>query len=118
MATLGENIIGAGGIPPFFAVANADEVAIDTPENRQHEHGNEIRKLGTLIPEYVASIVRPDTKLYYTAESWPKCRLLAWNQNGRGILELRENNKYGKHWSIITVFPEKNPAGRFVGTIL
>jgi len=37
MATLGENIIGAGGIPPFFAVANADEVAIDTPENRMGE---------------------------------------------------------------------------------
>ena len=91
----------------------------------QHEHGSEIRNLGfideegrTLLTEFVASIVRPGTKLYYTGESWPKCRLLVWNQNGRGILELRENNKHGKHWSIITVFPEKNPAGRFVGIII
>ncbi|MYG09247.1 MAG: OsmC family peroxiredoxin [Rhodobacteraceae bacterium] len=37
MATLGENIIGTSGLPPFFAVANADEVAIDAPENRMGE---------------------------------------------------------------------------------
>ncbi len=37
MATLGENIIGTSRLPPFFAVANADEVAIDAPENRMGE---------------------------------------------------------------------------------
>ena len=37
MATLGENIIGTSGLHPFFAVANPDEVAIDTPENRMGE---------------------------------------------------------------------------------
>ena len=57
----------------------------------QNEHGSEIRNLGfvdeegrTLLTEFVASIIRPGTKLCYTGESWPKCRLLAWNQNGRG----------------------------------
>ena len=35
MATLGENIIGALGLPPFFDVANADAVSIDAPENRK-----------------------------------------------------------------------------------
>ena len=35
MAHLGEDIIGSSGLPPFFAVANADEVTIDAPENRK-----------------------------------------------------------------------------------
>ncbi len=35
MAQLGEDIIGTSGLPPFFAVANADEVTIDAPENRK-----------------------------------------------------------------------------------
>ena len=34
IVTLGENIIGASGLPPFFRVANADEVGIGAPENR------------------------------------------------------------------------------------
>lgn len=35
MATLGEDIIGTSGLPPFFKVANADAVSIDAPENRK-----------------------------------------------------------------------------------
>ena len=35
MATIGENIIGTSGLPPFFSVANADDVSIDSPENRK-----------------------------------------------------------------------------------
>lgn len=35
MATLGEDIIGTTGLPPFFKVSNADEVGIDAPENRK-----------------------------------------------------------------------------------
>ena len=35
MTTLGENIIGTSGLSPFFAVANADKVSIDAPENRK-----------------------------------------------------------------------------------
>ena len=35
MTKLGENIIGTSGLPPFFKVANADEVGIDAPENRK-----------------------------------------------------------------------------------
>lgn len=35
MAKLGEDIIGTGGLPPFFELANADEVSIDAPENRK-----------------------------------------------------------------------------------
>ena len=35
MAKLGDNLIGASGLPAFFKVANADEVMIDTPENRK-----------------------------------------------------------------------------------
>lgn len=35
MATIGENIIGTSGLPPFFSVANADAVSIDSPENRR-----------------------------------------------------------------------------------
>ncbi|PSL19744.1 OsmC family protein [Shimia abyssi] len=35
MATLGENIIGNSGLPPFFKVANADTVGIDAPQNRK-----------------------------------------------------------------------------------
>lgn len=35
MAKLGEDIIGTSGLPPFFKVANADEVGIDAPENRK-----------------------------------------------------------------------------------
>lgn len=35
MAKLGEDLIGTSGIPPFFKVANADEVSIDAPENRK-----------------------------------------------------------------------------------
>ena len=69
-------------------------------------HEREIRALGfisekdhTLIPECVASIVRPGTKLYYTGESWKKCHLLAWNRTGMAVLEFQENTKYGKHWS-------------------
>ena len=35
MAKLGEDIIGSSGLPPFFKLANADEVSIDAPENRK-----------------------------------------------------------------------------------
>ena len=35
MATIGDNIIGTSGLPPFFSVANADAVSIDSPENRK-----------------------------------------------------------------------------------
>lgn len=35
MAQLGQNIIGTSGLAPFFKVANADVVSIDTPENRK-----------------------------------------------------------------------------------
>ena len=35
MATIGENIIGTSGLPPFFSVANADAVSIASPENRK-----------------------------------------------------------------------------------
>ncbi len=88
-------------------------------------HEREIRALGfinekghTLILEYVASIVRPGTKLYYTGESWPKkCRLLAWNRTGMAVLGFQENTKYGKHWSIITAY-RRSPYGQEVGTIL
>lgn len=88
-------------------------------------HEREIRALRfinekghTLILEYVASIVRPGTKLYYTGESWKKCRLLAWNRTGMAVLEFQENTKYGKHWSIITAYTRRIPYGQEVGTIL
>ncbi|KPA21766.1 OsmC-like protein [Shimia sp. SK013] len=35
MAKLGEDIIGTSGVPPFFKLTNADDVAIDAPENRK-----------------------------------------------------------------------------------
>ncbi len=35
MAKLGEDIIGTSGLPPFFKVANAQDVSIDAPENRK-----------------------------------------------------------------------------------
>lgn len=35
MAKIGENIIGTSDLPPFFKVANANEVSIDAPENRK-----------------------------------------------------------------------------------
>lgn len=35
MAKLGEDIIGTSGLPPFFKLANADDVGIDAPENRK-----------------------------------------------------------------------------------
>ena len=35
MAKLGDNVIGGSGLPPFFKLANSDEVAIDCPENRK-----------------------------------------------------------------------------------
>jgi len=35
MAQIGENIIGASDIPPFFKVANADEVSIRSPDLRR-----------------------------------------------------------------------------------
>ncbi|MDE0112035.1 MAG: OsmC family protein [Albidovulum sp.] len=35
MAKLGDDIIGTSGLPAFFKVSNADDVAIDTPENRK-----------------------------------------------------------------------------------
>ena len=35
MAKLGRDIIGTSGLPPFFRVANADDVTIDAPENRK-----------------------------------------------------------------------------------
>jgi len=35
MATIGEDLIAQSGLPPFFKVANADEVAIAAPENRK-----------------------------------------------------------------------------------
>ncbi|MGI3183855.1 OsmC family protein [Nioella aestuarii] len=35
MARIGDNIIGSSGLPPFFKLANADEVSIDAPENRK-----------------------------------------------------------------------------------
>jgi len=34
MSKLGENIIGNSGFPPFFKLANSDEVGIDAPDNR------------------------------------------------------------------------------------
>ena len=35
MGKLGENIIGASGLAPFFEVKNAEAVSIDAPENRK-----------------------------------------------------------------------------------
>ncbi len=35
MAALGEDIIGQSDLPPFFSVANAEEVSITAPENRK-----------------------------------------------------------------------------------
>lgn len=35
MAKLGEDLIGTSGLPPFFKLANADDVSIDAPENRK-----------------------------------------------------------------------------------
>ncbi|WP_136440673.1 OsmC family protein [Pacificoceanicola onchidii] len=35
MSKLGEDIIGSAGVAPFFAVANAQDVGIDAPENRK-----------------------------------------------------------------------------------
>jgi organic hydroperoxide reductase OsmC/OhrA len=35
MAKLGEDIIGTSDLPPFFAVANSDEVSINAPDNRK-----------------------------------------------------------------------------------
>ncbi|QKV19016.1 OsmC family protein [Oricola thermophila] len=35
MAKIGEDIIGTSGLPPFFKLANADEVSIDAPQNRK-----------------------------------------------------------------------------------
>jgi len=35
MSKLGENIIGNSGFPPFFKLANSDEVGIDAPDNRK-----------------------------------------------------------------------------------
>ncbi|GAA6208057.1 hypothetical protein NBRC116601_13500 [Cognatishimia sp. WU-CL00825] len=35
MAKIGEDMIGTSDLPPFFKVANADEVSIDAPENRK-----------------------------------------------------------------------------------
>lgn len=35
MAAIGENLIAQSGVAPFFKVSNAEEVSIDTPENRR-----------------------------------------------------------------------------------
>ena len=35
MARLGDDIIGTSGLPPFFKLTNAGEVAIDAPDNRK-----------------------------------------------------------------------------------
>jgi organic hydroperoxide reductase OsmC/OhrA/uncharacterized OsmC-like protein len=35
MAALGENLIGTSNVAPFFKVTNADDVSIDSPENRK-----------------------------------------------------------------------------------
>ena len=35
MGKLGEDIIGASGLAPFFEVTNADAVSIDAPDNRK-----------------------------------------------------------------------------------
>lgn len=35
MAKLGEDIIGNSVLPPFFKLANANDVGIDVPENRK-----------------------------------------------------------------------------------
>ncbi len=35
MSTIGEDIIGDSDLPPFFKLANADEVEIEAPENRK-----------------------------------------------------------------------------------
>ena len=35
MAKLGNDIIGTSGLPPFFKVANANDVSIDAPDNRK-----------------------------------------------------------------------------------
>ena len=35
MAKLGEDIIGSSSLPPFFLVANSNEVSISAPENRK-----------------------------------------------------------------------------------
>ena len=37
MPKLGENLIASSGLPPFFKVANADEVGLSMPENRKGE---------------------------------------------------------------------------------
>ena len=34
-AKLGDDIIGTSALPPFFKVANADEVGIHAPDNRK-----------------------------------------------------------------------------------
>ncbi len=87
-------------------------------------HDKEIRKRGfindgtTLIPEYVASIVRPGTPLYYEGGIGQYPRLLASNRTGMAVLEFREDDDRDMCWSIVTAYNRRNPHGRLVGKIV
>ena len=89
-------------------------------------HENEIRNRGfvdelncrTLIPEYVASIVRPGTRLYYEGEIRKYPRLLAWTGTEVGVLQFREDQRHGEHWSIVTAYPKPKVEGKLVGKII
>ena len=88
------------------------------------KHDEEIRNRGfinesngtILIPEYVASIVRPGSKLFYEGEIRQYPRLLASNRTGIAVLEFREDDDRGMYWSIVTAY-NRNPEGRKVGNI-
>ncbi|MCY4186092.1 MAG: hypothetical protein OXC82_10265 [Rhodobacteraceae bacterium] len=89
-------------------------------------HEKEIRNRGfidksngrTLIPEYVASIVRPGSLLYYEGEIRQYPRLLASNQTGMAVLEFRDDDDHGTYWSIVTAYNRRNPHGQLVGKIV
>ena len=119
---------------PQLALTEADIYLFQGFHKRPHgfgfkhirtKHDKEIRNRGfinesndtTLIPEYVASIVRPGALLYYEGEIRKDPRLLASNRTGKAVLEFRKNDDRGMYWSIITVYDGK-PHGRFVGKIV
>lgn len=84
-------------------------------------HEREMRQSGfTLkaeVADYVASIVREGTRLYYEGGHWKRLRLLAVRSSaGTAVLEFRRQRS-GPVWSVVTAHSGKTPHGTLIGAV-
>lgn len=85
------------------------------------EHAREMARLGLTdygqVPDYVATIIRTGTPLFFEGASFRTTRLLAVrNTAGTAVLEWRDQRQAAV-WSVVTAFSGNKTHGTRVGAV-